>query len=136
MNKKIKNAQKITLDGITFRSKLESRVYELFKEASIKVSYEPGSIILQEKMKLSNVIYIGRKGRETSLRKIEYTPDFVLERKGRLYIIECKGYANDAYPLKKKLVLKTLEDRGKPITFIEIRTIAEAKELINQLKHE
>ena len=42
------------------------------------------------------------------VRAITYTPDFLCP--DRAWIIECKGYANDRFPLKWKMFKKLLKE--------------------------
>ena len=41
VNKKVKNATPIQIDGISFKSKLEGYVYSRLKEEKLKAEYEP-----------------------------------------------------------------------------------------------
>ena len=59
----------------------------------------------------------------------EYEP-FRIDNK---YILEIKGYANDVYRYKKKLVLLKLLQDNK-YDFIEIRTLTELKKWIQEYK--
>jgi hypothetical protein len=55
----------------------------------------------------------GYKDKKTyKVRDITYTPDFV-DPQGR-WIIECKGYANERFPLKWKMFMKLLMERDDP----------------------
>ena len=40
MNKKIKNATPVDIDGMHFRSKMEARVYSILKENGFDIDYE------------------------------------------------------------------------------------------------
>lgn len=40
INKKVKNATRVVIDNINFRSKLEAYTYIKFKEANIHLDYE------------------------------------------------------------------------------------------------
>lgn len=88
-NKKVRNATPLVYDGIKFRSKLEVHCYIKLKENQIAASYEENTFIILEPF-----IYNGEK-----IRKMTYTPDFV----GKDFVIECKGKANDAFPLRWKI---------------------------------
>lgn len=81
-NVKIRNATPIEVGGIRFRSKLEAYCYEQMILKGLKPLYEMETFVLQEKFE-----YCGEK-----IRPITYTPDFT----GDSYIIECKGFSNDA----------------------------------------
>lgn len=90
VNKKVRNATPIIVDGIQFRSKLEGFVHTELKKVGLPAEYE------STKFELLPGFYY--KNEKKSIA-ITWTPDFV----GKNFIIECKGFANDAFPLKIKL---------------------------------
>ena len=106
------NSKKITVDGITFASGLEKYMYEALKDAKIKAQYEGRTFIVSEGFEFSN-ISIERCGNgkgefknrgEKKILPIKYTPDFI----GDDFIIECKGRANESFPLRWKLFKKVV----------------------------
>jgi hypothetical protein len=97
VNKKIKNATINEIDGIRFRSKLESYAYQRLKEAGLldMVEYEPYKITLFNGFSLYGKKY----------NPITWTPDFVVKYKtGENVFFELKGYPNDAWPIKRKMI--------------------------------
>ena len=122
INKKVKNATKITIDNITFKSKLEAYTYKKFKENGITINYETKKFILLPKFKFHNQI----------VRPITYTPDFI----GDKFIIECKGYPTDAFPLKEKLFKYLLLSILPDTMYYVVHTQKQVDELINKLKNE
>lgn len=122
MNKKIKNATQVIVDDIKFKSKLEAYTYKKLKEANIDVQYEPCEYEL-----LSTFIFNNKK-----IRPITYKPDFV----GKHFIIECKGYPNDAFPLKLKLFYYYLYINNININYYIVHNQKEVDNLIKQLKDE
>ena len=88
-NKKVKNATPTIVDGIRFRSKLEVYTYEQLKKHKIIAEYENVKFTLLDSFRYNN----------EAVRPMTYTPDFV----GDDFIIECKGFRNDAFPLRWKL---------------------------------
>lgn len=124
MNKKIKNATEVIVDGIKYRSKLEFRCAQILKENNISFEYEPFKIEYIPKFE-----YYGEK-----YRAANYTPDFVIENK---YILEIKGFKNDVYPYKKKLILLTLIHNKKKYNyrFFEIGNLTQLKIWINNYKN-
>lgn len=126
---KIKNATRLEVDGIKFRSKLEAFCYSKLKENGIdNFEYEKIKFVLQEPFIFSgtSIESYEKKERETgikirgfdeaknSIREITYLPDFVCvdaELKTG-WIIECKGYSNDAFPLKWKMFKRFLNEEG------------------------
>lgn len=121
LNRKIKNATPIEIDGIKFRSKLESRIAKLLSDENITYQYEPFKIQYIPKFK-----YLG-----TTYRAAYYTPDFVIDNK---FIIECKGWQNDVWRYKKKLVLLQLINQNYKYDFYEINTITQMKNWIKSYK--
>ena len=119
-NKKIKNATPIEADGIKFRSKLELYTYKKLKEANIMTEYEQHRYEL-----LPAFIFHGKK-----VRAMTYLPDFV----GNGFIIECKGYANDAFPLRKKLFEFWLSVHEPETQYHIVRTQKEVDQLVKTLK--
>lgn len=122
MNKKIKNATQLIVDNIKFKSKLEAYTYKKLKEANIDVQYEPCKYEL-----LPTFIFNNKK-----IRPITYTPDFI----GKHFIIECKGYPNDAFPLKLKLFYYYLYINNININYYIVRNQEEVDNLIKLLKNE
>ena len=119
-NKKIKNATPIEADGIKFRSKLELYTYKKLKEANIVTEYEQHKYEL-----LPAFIFHGKK-----IRAMTYLPDFV----GKSFIIECKGFANDAFPLRKKLFEFWLSVHEPETQYHVVRTQKEVDQLVETLK--
>ncbi len=115
-NKKIIGATITEYQGIKFRSKLEARVAKYLIDNKITFTYEQSILELIPKFKYN----------EQSIRAVHYTPDFIC---GNL-IIEVKGYPNDVWGLKKKLILKYLLDTKSSLIFEEVHNI---KELTNIL---
>lgn len=88
-NKKVKNATPLEYDGVSFKSKLEMYCYKLLKENNIPVEYEVVKFPI-----LDSFTY-----NEEKVRGMTFTPDFV----GDNFVVECKGFMNDAFPLRWKL---------------------------------
>lgn len=119
-NRKIKGATPTIVDGVQYRSKLEARCAQILKENNISFKYEPFKIEYIPKFEYDGIKY----------RAAYYTPDFVVDDK---YILEVKGYANDVYRYKKKLVLLKLMQQNK-YSFIEIKTLTKLREWIRKYK--
>ena len=97
-------AKKVSFDGINFASGLEKYMYVALKEAKIKSEYEGQTYVLQEAFQFDTDSYerqgngkgdMINRGRKKILN-IKYTPDFVSDT----FIIECKGRANESFPLR------------------------------------
>lgn len=120
-NGKIRNSTPNEFDGIKFRSKLETYTYKKLKEAKINAEYEKHKFEL-----LPAFNFHGKK-----VRAITYLPDFV----GKNFIIECKGFPNDAFPLKEKLFKYLLVDILPDSMYYVVHTQKQVDELINELKN-
>ena len=100
-------AKKISYDGINFASGLERYTYMALKKEKLFEGYENEVFQLIEGFNFNNESfekqsngkgeYINRG--QKKILGIKYTPDFV----GKDYIIECKGRANESFPLRWKL---------------------------------
>jgi hypothetical protein len=110
MNRKRKGpvtAKKTECDGIKFESGLEKYMYKALKDAGIEAEYEPHSYIIHpsfefpldcyERQSNGKGEFINRGGKK--VQNIKYTPDFV----GKDFIIECKGRANESFPIRWKM---------------------------------
>ena len=100
-------AKKITYDGINFASGLERYTYMALKKEKLFEYYEGEVFQLIESFDFKNQSYekqANGKGEyinrgSKKVLGIKYTPDFT----GKDYIIECKGRANESFPLRWKL---------------------------------
>lgn len=109
-------AKKITYDGINFASGLERYTYMALKKEKLFEKYEGEVFNLIEGFNFPNESYEKQsngKGDYTNrgIKKvlgIKYTPDFT----GKDYIIECKGRANESFPLRWKLFKLWMTNTG------------------------
>ena len=97
-NKKVRNAVSNEYDGIKFRSRLETYTYKQLKLHKIDADYEQIKFTLQDSFRYKGEL----------VRAIGYTPDFV----GDEFVIECKGFANESFPLKWKMFKHFLFNNG------------------------
>tara|TARA_R100001443_G_scaffold6563_2_gene15463 strand:- start:168 stop:611 length:444 start_codon:yes stop_codon:yes gene_type:complete len=113
-------AKKVSFDGITFASGLEKYMYIALKKAKIKSKYEGETYIVQEGFMFNNESY-ERQGNGKGdlvnrgckkILPIKYTPDFISDS----FIIECKGRANESFPLRWKMFKKYVNDNLKHVT--------------------
>ena len=100
-------SKKINYDGITFSSGLEKYMYIALKKAKIQAVYEGQTYEIFEGFDFPNKAYercgngkgdYKNRG-EKKILPIKYTPDFI----GDDFIIECKGRANESFPLRWKM---------------------------------
>lgn len=100
-------AKKVSYDGINFASGLERYTYMALKKNKLFEGYENEVFHLVESFNFNNESFekqANGKGEYTNrgqkkILGIKYTPDFI----GKDYIIECKGRANESFPLRWKL---------------------------------
>ena len=100
-------SKKISYDGINFASGLERYTYMALKKAKLYEGYENEVFQLVEGFNFNNLSYekqANGKGEyinrgQKKILGIKYTPDFV----GKDFIIECKGRANESFPIRWKL---------------------------------
>ena len=118
---KVKNAQPNIYDGIRFRSKLETYTYKKLKEAKIPAEYESTHFELIPKFE-----YNGEK-----VRAMTYLPDFI----GKDFIIECKGFGNDAFPLRWKIFKYVLFQQKSNYKLYLVRNKQEVDQVISTLKN-
>lgn len=128
-------AKKVTYDGINFASGLERYCYMALKKAKIKADYEGQTYVLQEGFDFTTSAYerqANGKGeyRDRGRKKIlpiKYTPDFI----GKDFIIECKGRANESFPLRYKMFKKYVEEKMPDVTLYKPQTKAEVDQTVN-----
>ena len=103
-------AKKSTYDGIKFASGLEVYMYKALKKANIKAKYEGKTFEIVSGFDFINTCYARAANGKGDFKQrggkkilpIKYTPDFI----GKDFIIECKGRANESFPLRWKLFKK------------------------------
>ena len=132
-------AKKVTYDGIQFASGLERYMYQTLKKAKIHADYEGCTFILQEGFMCDNKSYERQSnGKGEMLNRgckkilpIKYTPDFV----GSNFIIECKGRANESFPIRWKMFKKYVNHKMKHVTLYKPQNQKECDEVINLIKN-
>lgn len=84
------NNIEVNVHGISFASKLEASVYMI-----LKAREQAGEIKV---LQIQDHVYLTRA-------EIHYIPDFkcVDLRSGETFFVEAKGYANERWPMKKRL---------------------------------
>ena len=127
-------AKKVSFDGITFASGLEKYMYIALKKAKIKAKYEGATFVLQEDFKFDvdsyerqangkgDMINRGQK----KIQNIKYTPDFVSDS----FIIECKGRANESFPIRWKMFKKYVKKHLKRVTLYKPQNQKECDRVI------
>ena len=128
-------ANKVSFDGITFASGLEKYMYQALKKAKIKAKYEGKTYTVQEGFEFKNKSYERQSNGKGELVNrgckkilpIKYTPDFVSDS----FIIECKGRANESFPMRWKMFKKYVNHKMKHVTLYKPQNQKECDEVIN-----
>jgi hypothetical protein len=128
-------AKKVTFDGIKFASGLEKYMYQALKKAKIHAVYEGATFEVQEGF-MFNIDSYERQGNgkgaminrgQKKILNIKYTPDFVSPS----FIIECKGRANESFPLRWKMFKKYVNHNMKHVTLYKPQNQKECDEVIS-----
>jgi hypothetical protein len=119
--KKVQNATQVIVGDTTYKSKLEFRMASALEASNISFGYETLKAILVEGFE-----YLGKK-----VQPITYKPDFIVTDTTITYIIECKGYANDAWPIRSKLFKKYIADNNLNYKFIIVKNNQQIQETVN-----
>ena len=127
-------SKKVTYDGIKFASGLEKYMYQALKKAKIHADYEGETYIVQEGFEFKNKSYERQsngKGKmvdrgSKKVLPIKYTPDFVSDS----FIIECKGRANETFPLRWKMFKKYVKEHLKHVTLYKPQNQKECDQVI------
>ena len=127
-------SKKVTFDGIQFASGLERYMYQALKKAKIKAKYEGETYVLQDSFNFEvdsferqsngkgDMVNRGQK----KILNIKYTPDFISDS----FIIECKGRANESFPIRWKLFKKYVNDNLKHVTLYKPQNQKECDKVI------
>ena len=135
------NSKKITVDGITFASGLEKYMYQALKKAGITALYEGQTFELVESFdfpfkcfeRCANGKGVYKNRGNKKILNMKYTPDFV----GKGFIIECKGRANESFPLRWKMFKKLMAERRiGPFTLYKPQNQKECDETVNLILSE
>ena len=127
-------SKKVTVDGIQFASGLEKYMYLALKEAKIEARYEGETYVLQDSFVFSNKSYEKQsngKGEfknrgEKKILNIKYTPDFVSDS----FIIECKGRANESFPIRWKMFKNYVKEHLKHVILYKPQNQKDCDEVI------
>jgi len=127
-------AKKVSFDGIQFASGLEKYMYVALQKAKIKSKYEGETYVLQEAFAFETDSY-ERQGNgkgdminrgQKKILNIKYTPDFISDS----FIIECKGRANESFPLRWKMFKKYVKERIPHVTLYKPQNQKECDEVV------
>jgi hypothetical protein len=127
-------AKKVTYDGIKFASGLEKYMYQVLKNFKIHAIYEGATFILQKDFIFDIDSYerqANGKGEmvnrgQKKIQNIKYTPDFVSDS----FIIECKGRANESFPIRWKMFKKHVKEHMKHVTLYKPQNQKECDQVV------
>ena len=127
-------SKKVTYDGITFASGLERHMYRALKKAKLKARYEGETYVIQEGFMFNNESYerqsngkgdMVNRGSKKIL-PIKYTPDFISDS----FIIECKGRANESFPMRWKMFKKYVKENLPHVTLYKPQNQKECDKVV------
>ena len=127
-------SKKVEYDGITFASGLEKYMYIALKEAGIRAKYEGETFVLLNGFHFENEAYERQSNSKGVFKNrgskrvlpIKYTPDFVSDS----FIIECKGRANESFPIRWKMFKKYVKEHLKHVTLYKPQNQKECDQVI------
>ena len=109
-------------------------MYMALKKAKIKAKYEGQTYVVQEGFTFKNESYERQSNGKGDLVNrgckkilpIKYAPDFVSDS----FIIECKGRANESFPLRWKMFKKYVNWKMKHVILYKPQNQKECDEVI------
>ena len=127
-------AKKVSFDGIQFASGLEKYMYQVLKSFKIHAVYEGETFVLQEDFIFDVDSYerqANGKGDmvnrgQKKIQNIKYTPDFVSDS----FIIECKGRANESFPIRWKMFKKHVKANLPHVTLYKPQSQKECDRVV------
>ena len=127
-------SKKVVFDGITFASGLERYMYQALKKARIKAKYEGETYTLIDSFNFMTTSYERQSNGKGEFKDrgnkkilpIKYTPDFV----GNKFIIECKGRANESFPMRWKLFKRMINIKQPYVTLYKPQNQKECDQVI------
>jgi hypothetical protein len=133
-------AKRVRQDGINFASGLERYMYLALKKAKIKAAYEGETYVVQEGFDFNLDCYekqANGKGEyknrgNKSIQSVKYTPDFI----GSNFIIECKGRANESFPMRWKMFKKYVKENLPHVTLYKPQNQKDCDETIKLIQNQ
>jgi hypothetical protein len=127
-------AKKISYDGINFASGLERYMYMALKKAKIRSKYEGETFVLMNGFHFPNECFARQANGKGDYKNrgakrilpIKYTPDFISDS----FIIECKGRANESFPIRWKMFKKYVKERIPHVTLYKPQNQKECDKVI------
>jgi hypothetical protein len=138
----------VLCDGVAFKSGLEKNMHLVLKSNGIDNKYESMKFQLVDSFVMKNTCYerqANGKGefQDRGQKKVQgttYTPDFIIYNSDKdiVAIIETKGRANEAFPIKWKIFRQQMSATMPEVLLFKPQNIAEcettAKKILEILK--
>ena len=132
-------AKKISYDGINFASGLERYTYIALKKNKLFEGYENETFELITSFQFPNTSYekqANGKGEyknrgNKAIQSVKYTPDFI----GKNFIIECKGRANESFPMRWKMFKKYVKENLPHVTLYKPQNQKDCDETIKLIQN-
>ena len=132
-------SKKVTYDGIKFASGLEKYMYQALKNAGIYAEYEGKTFELFGAFDFNVDSYerqANGKGEmvnrgQKRVQNIKYTPDFISDS----FIIECKGRANESFPIRWKMFKNYVKEHLKHVTLYKPQNQKDCDEVIKLISN-
>ena len=121
-------AKKVTFDGIKFASGLEKYMYQALKKAKLKAKYEGQTYIIQEGFEFKNESYERQSNGKGEM--VNRGSKKVLPIISDSFIIECKGSANESFPIRWKMFKRYVNKNLKHVTLYKPQNQKECDEVI------
>lgn len=127
-------SKKVRYKGIEFASGLERYMYQALCKAKIKAKYEGQTYVVSEGFDFDISSYERQSNGKGEFKDrgnkkilpIKYTPDFI----SKLFIIECKGRANESFPMRWKLFKKYVKHNLPYVTLFKPQNQKECDKVI------
>ena len=131
-------SKKVVFDGIQFASGLERYMYLALKKAKIKAVHEGETYVVQKGFEFDQSCYEKQsngKGEykdrgNKKILPVKYTPDFV----SKDFIIECKGRANESFPMRWKMFKKYVKENLPHVTLYKPQNQKDCDETIKLIQ--
>ena len=117
-----KGKSSVTLPGAEFLSK-KKQPMKVGRQSQI-VKYEEKETNINEKTEY--VEYEFKNRGDKKILTIKYTPDFI----GHDYIIECKGRANESFPIRWKMFKKYVAENLSNVTLYKPQNQKECEKVV------
>lgn len=136
----VKVKKDYSFKGINYKSSLEKTMAILLDEAGIPFKYEPESYKIIDSFDFPFECFERQSNGKSDFRDrgnkkqigMSYTPDFV----GEGFLIETKGFANESFPLRWKLVKRWISKNYEPgeLKIFKPQNKAECEQVITLIK--